>query len=129
MELAVTTTTTPENPDAGDLALDDAGSEVLLTTLADEVAQRLHVRLRFFRGEWFLNLLEGVPYYEEILTLGPTDEVIRGVFSSVISETEGVAALVSLNYSISNRVLTLAFEARLEDGTTFSTSDYPPFVV
>lgn len=130
MELGVTTIASLVNPDTGDLALDDAGLEVVHTSLADEVAQRLTVRLKFFRGEWFLNLLEGTPYYERVLTKGVSDRVIQAVFGGVIRGTQGVSSLTSLTYSLgSDRVLTLSFVAKLEDGTTFSTSDYPPFVV
>ncbi len=130
MELGVVTVTTEWNPDLGDLALDEAGLEVVHTSLADEVAQRLNVRLRFFRGEWFLNLLEGTPYYQQILVKAPSDRIIRTVFTAVILGTEGVLSLRSLEYTISaQRELSLVFEAQLQDGSTFSTSDYPPFVV
>ena len=130
MELAVTISTSETNPDAGDLALDDAGLEVVHTSLADEVAQRLGVRLRFFRGDWFLNLLEGTPYYQYVLVKSPSDRVLRSVFISVILGTQGVSSLVSFSYSISSaRVMTLEFEARLADESTFKSTDYPPFTV
>ena len=129
-ELAVTTTVSLVNPDLGDLALDDAGLEVVHTSLADEVHQRLNVRLRFFKGEWFLNLLEGTPYYQQILVKAPSDRVIRAVFGTVVTGTEGVASLTSLTYSVNSaRQLTLAFEAKLLDGSTYSTQTYGAFVV
>jgi hypothetical protein len=118
------------NPDVGDLALEDTGLEVVRTSLADEVAQRLHVRLKFFRGEWFLNLNEGVPWYQLIFVKAPQDRVIRFVFGEVIRGTEGVAELVTLDYSISStRQLSLSFTARLQDGTLLRSFDYAPFVL
>jgi hypothetical protein len=130
LELGITISTSETNPDAGDLALSDAGLEVVHTSLADEVAQRLAVRLRFFRGDWFLNLLEGTPYYQFVLVKSPSDVVLRSIFTKVIASTEGVASVISLDYTVSSaRVMTLEFEARLADESTFKSTDYPPFLV
>lgn len=130
MELGVTTTVSLVNPDIGDLALEDEGTEVVLSELAAEVAQRLHVRFKFFRGEWFLDLDEGTPYYQMILVKAPQDSVIRGVFGSLIRGTEGVADLILFDYTIAaTRQMSLTFKARLKDGTVFSSTDYAPFVI
>ncbi len=130
MEFACVQKATVENPDIGDMLLDNAGHEVVLTAMADEVAQRLFVRLNYFRGEWFLNLLEGTPYYEHILIKAPSDRAVRTVFSSVIRQTEGVAELLSLTYSINRqRRLNLSFAVRCADGSVVKINDYPVFVV
>lgn len=130
MELGVTFTATLANPDVGDLALTDAGLEVVRTELADEVAQRLHVRFKFFRGEWFLNTLEGTPWFQLIFVKSPRDHVIRSVFGALIRGTEGVSELVKLNYSInSSRQMSLTFQARLQDGTLFRSTDYGTYVL
>lgn len=130
MELAVVTATDAENPDLGDMLL-VSGDAVLLEDLAQETAQRLHVALRFSRGEWFLDLREGVPYFDEIFVKNPQDKVIRAVFSSVILQTEGIATLERLDYTIDSRtrVMQLDFAARLTDGTVFLSSDFGPFLV
>ena len=131
MELGVVTTPSLNNPDVGDLALTEQQLETVVTTLADQVAQRLYVRLNFFKAEWFLNLEAGTPWYQSILVKGPTDHVIRSVFTQVIQGTEGVQELVSLTYTVSKatRQLAITFKARLYDGTTFVSTDYAPFVV
>jgi len=131
MELGVATTADFLNPDVGDLALNVNALEVVRTVLADEVSQRLHVRLNFFKGEWFANLDAGTPYYQNILVKGPTDLVIRTVFTNVVQGTEGVRVVESLTYQLnkSTRELTLQFKARLEDGTIFESTDFAPFVV
>ncbi len=130
MEFAVVLKATDANPDVGDMFLDELGHEVLLTNMADEVQQRLVVRLNYFRGEWFLNQLEGTPYYEHILVKAPTDRAIRTIFGSVIRNTEGVAELISLTYEISRtRKLTLSFRVRCIDGSVLKVTDYPAFIV
>jgi hypothetical protein len=131
VELAVTLTPDVDNPDVGDLYLTPQGQEFLRTSLGAEVAQRLTVRLQFFRGEWFLDLRQGVPYYQVVLRKGVSDQVLRAVFSQVILGTAGVASLSSLTFSLNKltRVMTMVFVARLTDGTVFSSADYGPFVV
>lgn len=128
MEIAITQVATEINPVVGDLMLDEKGDLVVHTTLAAEVAQRLFVRLNFFRSEWFLDLNEGTPYYEHLLRKAG-DRAIRAIFGAVIRGTEGVAELSKFNYTVANRHLTLSFRARLTDGTVFNSSDFAPFVV
>jgi hypothetical protein len=130
MELGVVLTANALNPYAGDLALDESGHEIVRTEMSDQVHQRLVVRLSYFRGEWFLDLSEGTPYFQHILVKAPTDRAIRTVFGSVIRGTEGVAELLSLTYSISRtRVLSLSFSVRCVDGSVLRIVDYAPFVV
>ena len=118
------------NPNIGDLALTDEGTELVRTVLADEVSQRLHVRLKFFKGEWFLNLDAGAPYYQSIFVKGVRDRIIRSVFTDIIRGTEGVSEVLKLDYAVSSaRQLTLTFTARLQDGTLFRSTDYAPYVV
>jgi hypothetical protein len=128
MELAVTRTATLTNPDVGDLQLDDKGDVVLLTSLAEEVAQRLFVRLQFFAGEWFMDLNEGTPYYQSILRKA-SDSVVRSIFRQVIDGTEGVSEVQQFSYSVAQRNLTLRFRARLTDGTAFRSEDFGPFTI
>ena len=130
MELGVTLVSSLKNPDLGDLALEDAGTELVRTQLADEVSQRIHVRMKFFRGEWFLNLNEGAPYYQSILIKGPSDSEIRFIFTTLIRQTEGVSEVTKLDYSISStRRLSLTFQARLEDGSLFRSTSYPAYEI
>lgn len=130
MELRVVTKPDPNNPDIGDLYLDVDGHEVLTSDLGTEVAQRLFVRFNFFLGEWFLDTTEGTPWFEYIFTKGPNDQVVRTVLASVIRSTEGVTALLRLNYTVGrDRMMAINFEAQLADGTIFRTVDYAQFVV
>lgn len=130
MELGVTLAADLVNPVVGDLALTDQGTEVVKTVLADEVAQRLAVRLQFFKGEWFLDLREGMPYFERVLVKGPIRELTYAVFRQAIQETEGVASVADLQLERGeNRTLAVTFTAALSDGSVLRSGDYPAFVV
>ncbi len=130
LELAVVLEATPGNPDVGDLYLTDSGEEWLVTELGRAVIQRLTVRFNFFLNEWFLDATEGTPWFQRILVKAPSDRIIRTVLNNVIVETEGVASLQALSYSISReRKLTVAFKAILADNSTIDTQTYGRFQV
>jgi hypothetical protein len=130
MELLLTATVDGENTVEGDLHL-ATGDFVWTSDLAVEVAQRLRVRLRFFKGEWFLDQREGTPWFQEVLVKGASDAAIRAIFSRVVRTCPGVAALNQLSFTVDAaiRELALDFTAKLEDGSTFRATQYGPFLV
>jgi hypothetical protein len=119
-----------ENPDAGDLAL--LNGQILLTP-SESVAtlQRLKVAFQFFRGEWFLDTRQGVPWYQRILIKGSNERVNRSIFRQIIEKDPGVARLERLRYSLnrSTRELDLDFTARLKSGVTLRARDFGPFLI
>lgn len=130
MNLKVAMNVDANNPHIGDLYLNDAGTLAYsVDATAEDVAQILRSRILFFKGEWFLDQREGVPYFEEILTKNPSLEVIRSIYRGVISKTPGVLAVVSLTLlpDYPNRVLTVSFSV-IYDGVN-GAIDVPPFLV
>jgi hypothetical protein len=130
MEIAITQKATETNPVVGDLMLDAYGQPLLVSGIAAQTAQRLFVKFQFFRGEWFLNLDEGTPYYDVILRKGG-ERFVRSVFGGLIRDDPGVAELLELTYSIDKRTrwLTLQFKAACVDGTILNSLDFGPYVV
>lgn len=128
MELAISLDVDAENPNPGDLRLKH-GNLVWTTDLGEEVAQRLIVRFNFWKTEWFANLDAGTPWLQAIFDKAVPDRVVRAVLSAVIATTEGVAAIDSLTFTTTDRVLDVQFTARLQDGTAFRSTEYGPFVV
>lgn len=96
-----------------DLALGaDGDLEVTLgsarmVTGTEALAQRLSIRLKTFRGDWFLNVLEGVPYHDFVLRKRTTAAVRREVFRKTIATTRGVQQIVSLNVELDQRTRAL----------------------
>lgn len=91
MELAVALTTNAENLQVGDLMLENADFKVL-TNIREEVRQRIIVCLSFFRGEWFLNLNEGTPWFTTLGEKG-AEEDLRVLVTRVVSQVDGVASV------------------------------------
>ncbi len=121
------------NPIVHDIHL-DAGTLVLIggeaTTFAEAVAQDIKSSLTLFKQEWFLNRLEGVPWFEQIFVKGPDLGAIKTIFSQVIASRDGVDSVLSMTLSLSSaRRLTVAWEVRLTDGSTLRSEDYPALIL
>lgn len=111
----------------------DASNEIVftngaLTLVQDEaaVAQHVRIRLRFFKGEYFLNPAEGIPFYERVLIKNPSMPLVIALFKRVVRETPGIVEILSFaaDYVPATRSLTLNFEARCSSGETLTFTDF-----
>ena len=81
----------------------------------DEIAQTVSTRLKLFLGEYFRNITDGTPWFEQILGKGPSLESREAAIKNRIIRTEGVTRLVSFStdfdldtrtYSVNAGILT-----------------------
>lgn len=82
IDLKLVTTATTENPDVGDLEVSDR--EFVLVSDLPAVAQEVEVVLRWERGEWFLDVTRGTPWFAEILGKGTPLSTIRSLLVTEI---------------------------------------------
>ena len=90
--------------------------------------QRIDCMLRTVRGEWWLDLGTGVPYFEEILKKNPDMSVVRQAFASVILSVPGVQEVTRLEVKFLRpaRALRVDFEVKGTDTIPVSgTSEVP----
>jgi hypothetical protein len=129
-KLTLSTEVDGNNPVEGDLHV-ASHKQVYSTTLAEQVAQRIMSRFRFFRGEWFRNLLQGTPWFQEVLEKGTSRSRIDSILRRVITSTPGVVSIDSYSNVLDNKTRTLSvnFVAVLADGTTLRSEDFGPFIV
>lgn len=82
------------------------------------IRQKLSARFRFFLGEWFLNQLEGVPYYRDVFVANPNTDVIASLFKRVILTCPGVLSIASykMNFDPVARSMTFSFQAVVDGG-------------
>ncbi len=114
MNLFLTAVVDADNPVEGDINL-TAGQ---ITLVEDNAAIRQHLtnRLRFFLGEWFLDVRQGIPFFEKILIKGVNPSVVRSIFRRVIRTTPGVSEVERLTLSIApDREASVSFRALLDD--------------
>ena len=121
---------------AGDLDIVD-GDLVLLDGI-DWFRQALSCRFKFFLGEWFLDLREGIPYYRHVFVANPDLDVIRSIFRQVaLSMTRASGAPVvrelprfDVIYTPSTRSLEFDFQAVLDTGDVVNVMPGDaPFVI
>ncbi len=118
-----------ENPDVGDLYLEN-GTVHLTTTLIEEVAQRLFVSLKMFKGEWFLDPSQGVPYWQSILGIKQPLSVVTQIFRQAVAQQPGISRIDRFTATPqSNRGLLIEFQCVISDGTVLSSADFAPFIV
>lgn len=86
------------DPVTGDLAFD--GVTVAVVEGKDAIAQEIQTRLRWWRGEWFLDTSAGVPYLESILTKGVAEATVRAILLREILAVPGVLRVPSLVVAI-----------------------------
>lgn len=112
----------------GDLALVN-GDLVFLRGGPEEVRKRIEQRLRFFRGEWFLDTRKGIPFVQNVLVKNPNTGAIGAMLRRAILTTPGVLELrqFSLTFEPSLRTLSLTFNARVDGGDVIVT-DAEPFI-
>lgn len=110
-----------------DLLLDESshdlvfenGSTPVTSDIADGLKQRLKIKLLTFRGEWFLNVNYGTPYYQQILGKGRKKSSVDAVFRGLITEDADVAEVISFNSTLSSdRRYSLSFVVRSVTGET-----------
>ncbi len=88
-----------------------------------EILQRIKVRLRFFKDEWFLNSEHGVPYFRDIVETEASDiyilgsksldlNILESIFREQILDVEGVKGLIesSVDYVGIERKITYFFQ-------------------
>ncbi len=100
--------------------LDLTSGDLRIVKAADAVSQHLRIRLRFIRGEWFLDLRIGIPYFSDILIKAINLMSVRGIYAEVIRKTPGVISLgdLALEFDRSARILGVPFSALLDGEDT-----------
>lgn len=104
------------DPSTGDLVFEDF--DFALVGGVDQIAQNLAIRLRFLTGEWFLNILAGVPYYQYFFIKNPNQIQVETFLKDEILNTRGVINLTafSSNFIGSTRQFTVNFACTTIDG-------------
>jgi len=90
----------------------------LTTSTSENLAQRLLIRLRTFRGEWFLDENLGIDYFGQILGKNRNKATIDAIIQAEILQEREVLQLDEYNSTHDNalRKLNISFKARTIDG-------------
>lgn len=101
--------------DDGDLYVSQTG-DILL---ADSVAQKVKIRLKWFEGEWRWNQEEGLPYMDSLLIKNPDMDYFESIIMEKIYEVDEVTEVSSVSISFDNktRQAEILFAAKTDEET------------
>lgn len=93
------------DPETGDITT--SGQQFL--TGAEEIAQTVRTRLQLFLGEYFRDVTDGTPWFEQILGKGSSLEGKEAAIKNRITRTEGVIQLTKFetDFDIDTRKYTI----------------------
>jgi hypothetical protein len=105
-----------------DIKLDEQTHDILIENgqfsltqnESESLAQKLKIKLTTFREEWFLDVTEGIPYYQLIFGKGTSKATIDAIFLRAISEEADVQQVLDFQSVVdaTNRIYTLTFQVR-----------------
>jgi hypothetical protein len=79
-----------------------------------EILQRVRMRLKFFKDEWFLNSGHGIPYFDDILGTKNLDlNIIESILREQILNVEGVREIVESSIDYDNKERKLKYSVNL----------------
>lgn len=109
--------------DTGDLVIENG--DLVQVSGIDAIAQAVRQHLSFFKGEWFLDEEEGLPYFEEVLVKNPNLAAIQDVFRKEILSIAGILEVQSLTlaYVGATRTLKVSFRASTDLGELTQTEE------
>ncbi|GKX56355.1 hypothetical protein SOASR030_24670 [Leminorella grimontii] len=107
-----------------DLKLDASGdldlrrNDLTWVDGAERVHQQLQIKLKLWRGEWFLNTAFGTPYLQQILGKQITLNGALAALKNSILEVDGVREIAQFNYDFDRqtRLLTVQFAVKTPYG-------------
>ena len=110
--------------EAGDLAV--SGGALVFATDAQAVVQAVRSRLLTFRGEWYLDLGYGVPYFEDVLVKNPNLPAIAATLRAQILSVPGVLEIVSFSFDyLGTRELRVNYVATSDFGELRAVVEVP----
>jgi len=130
-ELEIVTEVDASNPNLGDIRVINGDINWLEPNDPKAVAQRIEFRLKSVMGDWYIDLLEGIPWFHEIIG-EKGGEINAGKYiRKAIAETPGVNSVTKFEtlYDNSTRVLSIEWTAVFVDNKIYSSDDFAPFTI
>lgn len=114
------------DPSTHDLTLVNASFETVDDVEA--AGQEAKTRLLFFKGEYFLDVRQGVPYFTDILAKGYDESRVKSILRQAITNVPGIVDVpaISIDLNRATREASISFSARFISGAVV---DFPPLLI
>lgn len=116
----------------GDLDLTRTPGSVTAVDGDEAILQKIRVRYLFFKGEWYLDTRQGVPWFQEIFVKNPNMGRVNFLLRQVLVTCPGVASVTSFRLSDIERTtrrIQLSFRVVLDSGRVIDSSSFGPFIL
>jgi len=115
-----------------DIKLDDNGDisftngESSVTSIgAEDLAQRIRIRLNTFQGEWFMDNTLGVDWWNRVMGKNRSKIAVDAIIQEQILLEPDALQIVDYSSSISKeRVFSCSFRVRTENGAISATQSF-----
>lgn len=86
----------------------------------DAIVQRVELKSLAFQGDWFLDLLFGIPYYGRIFTRGVNETDILNIYQNAYESMPEIQRVEEISMSVDTETRVMHLTARLlaDTGTT-----------
>lgn len=93
-------------------------NQIKAVTGLDEMRQKVDNCLVAFRGDWFLDLTQGVPYFQSVFVKGVTNAGIHAIFTQYLADIDGVLAVSEFKIELDKlrRTATIVTRLQTSDG-------------
>jgi hypothetical protein len=115
-----------------DILLDESTHDAIFingeTPVTEDVSfslkQRLKIKLLTFKGEWFLDVNYGTPYFQQIFGKNRSKSSTDIIFRELILEDKDVVTILKFESSLSSkRTYTLSFSVKSVTGQTIEITN------
>lgn len=100
--------------DFATFAIDEATGDIAIPPRivrgVEAIRLRILSRLRFFKREWFLDLRQGMPYFEAVFVKNPDISLVQSIFRRAILSTPGVLTIARMVTSFDRRSRTFTID-------------------
>ena len=97
-----------------------SNNRIAVVSDADEVLQHIKTRLWLFLGEWFLDVTDGVPWFQEVFVKPADLREIESIIKDRVLQTPGVDELIEFDMNYDNN--TRRFSITLACATIFGAT-------
>ncbi len=117
------------DPNTNDISLVN-GTMRVTSNIEESSRQQVQINLGMFKGEWFANVLAGIPYlkndYNGVQLLGAADKTLIDVaIREGITSRENITQIIAYDSTVDTnlRELSVSFEALTRSGEVVSIED------
>ena len=84
----------------------------MFETIEDGTVQAVKIRLQNYQGNWFLDLNNGIPYYQEIFGYNDTKDLADTYIKTTIKNTDNITSITNYTSTLEDATLKVVFAAK-----------------